>query len=125
MGQLDDLAADPHVALQHLGRKVAERLLEDVLAGRAPARAAGDDVLQALEAGPCILLDRLARRQRRFEAFHRRLGVGKALPKLGRLGFLCLAARLQARPGLSDVAPVAFGPLYQGPAERGPETESS
>src|SRR3989442_837896 len=66
-----------------------------------------------------------ARRQRGFEAFHVGLGVGKALPKLARLVFLSLAARLQARPELSDVARVAFGPLYQAPDERSHEPDPS
>src|SRR5947207_3659153 len=36
--QLDDLTADPDVALQHLGWEVAQSFLEDVLAGGAAAR---------------------------------------------------------------------------------------
>src|SRR5581483_6642931 len=48
--ELDHLAADPDVPLQHLGRQVLEHLLEDLFAGGATRGAARDDVLEALQA---------------------------------------------------------------------------
>ncbi|OLC02972.1 MAG: hypothetical protein AUI15_02930 [Actinobacteria bacterium 13_2_20CM_2_66_6] len=62
-GELDHPAADPDVALQHLGREVAQGFLQDVLAGGSAAGAARDHALEAPQAGPGLLLDRLPGRQ--------------------------------------------------------------
>jgi hypothetical protein len=102
-GELDHLASDPDVALQHLGRQVAQRFLEDVLAGGASGRAAGDDVLEPAQARAGLLLDGLASREGGAEAFDDRLCLGEALPELGRLGFLGLAAHREAALQVGDL----------------------
>ena len=97
------MPADPDVALQHLGGQVPQRLLEDVLAGGAARRAAGDDALEALQAGTRVLLDRLPGRQGRAQTLDDGLGLGQPLAQLGRLGVLGDAAALEPAAQLGDV----------------------
>ena len=83
--ELHDLAADPHVPLEHLGRQVPQGFLEDVLAGRASGRAARDHAFEPPQAGAGLFLDWLARRQRGAQPLDDRLSLGQPLAKLGRL----------------------------------------
>src|SRR6266550_9123552 len=116
-GQLDHLAADPDVALEHLGWEVSQSFLEDVLAGGAAARAAGDDAFQALQARPGLLLDWLPGRDGGAQTLDHRLGLRQALAKLGRLRFLRLAACLEAGLELGDVPGVPVGATRKIPNE--------
>ena len=115
--QLDDLPAHPDVALQHLGWQVPQGFLEDVLAGRPTGGAARDHALEALEAGACLLLDRLAGGQRRTKAFNHGLGLAEALAHLCRLGLLGEAARVEPAAQLGHLADLAVRATDQRPDE--------
>src|SRR3989442_924660 len=108
-GHLDHLAADPDVALEHLGWEVSQGFLEDVLARGAAARAAGDDALQTLEACPGLLLDGLPGGDGGAQAFDDGLGLAQPLPQLRGLRFLGLASSLYAGPELCYVTGRSFG----------------
>ena len=117
--ELDHLAAYPHVALQHLGREVAKRLLQDVLACGAARRAAGDHAFESLEAGARLLLDRLPRGKGRAKPFDHRLGLRQALSQLCGLRALALTARLDPVRQLGDVAGLPVGAPDQAPDQAG------
>ncbi len=101
---------------------MAQGFLEDVLAGRPTARAAGDHAFQSLQAGPRLLLDRLPRGQRRSQSLDDRLGVREPLPQLGGLGLLGLTARQKARLELRDIMGLRRRLTDQAPDQRADET---
>src|SRR2546423_206405 len=123
-GKLDDLAADPDVALQHLGRQVAQRLLQDVLAGRAAARATGDDAFEPFQARAGLFLDGLARGQCRADTLQRRLRVGEAVAQLGRPHLLCLAAGVEPGLEVRNFADMTLGAAAETPYEGAHERDA-
>ena len=78
-GELDDAAFDPGVALHHVWRQVAERIIQDVLAGGPPCSVPGDHGLQPAEASTRILFHLLPCRYHRAEPFQLGLRVAEAV----------------------------------------------
>ena len=92
---------------------MADRLLQDVLAGRASGGAAGDDALQPAQALEGVVIDLLPGPEGGPEAFERLLRASQTLLHLGRRRVLAVATGSQLGAKVGEVGHLALGPSEQ------------